>query len=458
MPYQDFNIVISAQQGSEYLVAAVAEEQGRVSDTLPPPDSQLRTQLARIAGLHATGDNDGLGLMRDTGSALFRWLLPPAIESHLRITWDRARRQGQGLRLRLTIDAPELAAWPWELLHDPARDHTFAISPNTLLVRYFDQAAAFGGPADQRADLPLDLLLVLPAAPDLDLERERLSVEAVATAMPGALRVHALQGVVTRLDLADALLQGDYDMVHFSGHGAFIDGRGYVALNKPDGAQDWVHSGALARLAVNHGSIKLVVLNVCSSGQTDETRAFQGLAPQMVRYGVPAVVAMQFPITDDAATTFSREFYKRLCTGADAGQVDVAITYARSMLAVLHPDEISWAAPVVYTHAPDGVIYHLPRNEHGTQVLNLGAQRARLAALDASLQTSRGLAEDWLLADSSALLRWRQTLRRTEEAYRAYTAGPDIEARQVAQAGLTLTQERLASLEQALAAALSPAA
>ncbi len=455
MRYQDFNIVISASRGGEYLVAAVTEDQGRVSDTLPPPDPDLRAQLARIVDHDQAGDMDAFS--RTTGSALFRWLMPPAIESHLRIVWDRARRNGHGLRLRLSIDAPELATWPWELLHDPVREHTFAVSPDTLLVRYFDQAAAFGSPADQRTDPPLDLLLVLPAAPDLDLAREQLAVETVAAAMPGALRVHTLKGVITRVDLADALLLGDYDMVHFSGHGAFIDGRGYVALNKPDGTQDWVHSGALSRLAVNYGSIRLVVLNVCSSGRTDEARAFQGLAPQMVRHGVPAVVAMQFPITDEAATTFSREFYRRLCLGEDAGQVDVATTYARGMLAVLHPDALSWAAPVAYTHASDGVIYRLPQNERARQALDPVAQRKRLAVLRASLQTSHELAEDWLLADPDMLLRWRETLRQAENAYRVHVVSSDGEAQQVAQAGLTLMRDRLATLEKTLAPAMAPA-
>ena len=139
-----------------------------------------------------------------------------------------------------------------------------------------------------------------------------------------------------------------------------MDGRGYVALNLRDGRPDWIHSGTLAQLALSHKPIKLVVLNACGTTRGDDGRAFQGLAPQMVRSGVPAVVTMQFPITDEAAATFAQEFYKRLCAGEDAGQVDVAVTYARGMLAALHAGDHSWAAPVLYTHAADGVIYRLP--------------------------------------------------------------------------------------------------
>lgn len=447
VPYQDFNIVISPQLQDRYVVAALAEEQSRVSATLPPPPPELRAQIARLAASGAE-EHDETSL-NQIGSALFRWLLPPPLESHLRIAWDRARRNSYGLRLRLSIDAPELAAWPWELLHDPVRGHPFAVSAETLLVRFFDQTSAFGGPGQHRATLPLNLLLVLPAAPELDLDREQRSVEAIAATMPDALRVRTLKGVITRQVLADALLMGAYDIVHFSGHGTFQDGRGYIALNTPEGDQDWVHSGALAQLAVNHGSIKLVVLNTCSSGQMDDNRAFQGLAPQMVRYGVPAVVAMQYPLTDEAANVFTREFYKRLVLGADAGRVDVAVTYARGMLSVILPHGRAWATPVLYTNAPDGRIYEIAAAPGQDD-----AEAAASGALDAlmnSLRGSHASAEDWYLAGSEMLTLWRQKLHEAEDAYIARLADPRPEARQAALLGLSLTDQRIAALDEALA-------
>ena len=208
------------------------------------------------------------------------------------------------MRIRLVIDAPEITAWPWELLHDPERNYTSATSPATLLVRYFDQADRFGSLAEQGTELPIELLLVLPATPDLDLAQEKRSVEQIAGATDGAMRVRILDGAVTRADLADALLMGNYQIVHFGGHGGFIQGRGYLALSSR-GAPEWIDGDALARLAVNYRSIKLALLNACESGQTDDGRAFAGLAPQLVRYGVPAVVAMQFAVTDKAAATFT---------------------------------------------------------------------------------------------------------------------------------------------------------
>lgn len=454
MRYQDFTFTISEAQAEGYLVTAVSEKLGRVAAVQPPPDEHLKARLAAVDAL-APGD-DVEKVLQAAGEGLFRWLTGGPIEGHLRLAWARAwRRKQQGLRIRLSIDAPELAAWPWELLYDPGRDHTFATSARTLLVRYLDQANRFGSLVEQETELPLNLLLVLPKTPDLDLAKERAALEKMAAAMPGVLQMRVLDGIVTRADLADALLMGDYDIIHFSGHGDYIEGRGYVGLNRPDGGPDWVHSGAISRLAVNYRSIKLVVLNTCGSGRVSDSQAFQGLAPQMVRFGVPAVVAMQYPLPDDTATIFSREFYKRLCVGEDAGQVDVAMAYARGMLAVLHPHDRSWAAPVVYTHAADGVIYRLQRTSAPQQALDPVGRRARLAALRASLQTSQSLKEDWQLANTDGLFIWRQMLRRAEETYRSHLSDPDPDVQAVARQGLALVQERLLALESALATALS---
>jgi hypothetical protein len=283
-------------------------------------------------------------------------------------------------------------------------------------------------------------------------------VEEVAAATDGALRVRTLDGAVTRSDLADALLLGNYQCAHFGGHGGFIEGKGYLGLNEPDGAPDWLDGDALARLIVNYRATRLAVLNGCDTGQTDDAKAFAGLAPQLVRQGVPAVVAMQFPITDKAAAIFAREFYKRLCVGEEAGQVDVAVAYARSMLAVLRPDDRSWAAPVLFTNAADGVIFTVPPRVRAGGALDPLAQRERLLALTASLQASVKSEDDWKLASRAELIAWRQMTARAGEAYRAHLGHARPEVRQVAEQGHALVQTRLAALDAALAESSGSAA
>jgi hypothetical protein len=57
-------------------------------------------------------------------------------------------------------------------------------------------------------------------------------------------------------------------------------------------------------------TLRLVVLNACEGGRASVEDPFAG-SPAPGAAGLPAVVAMQFPITDAAAVTFASEFAQR---------------------------------------------------------------------------------------------------------------------------------------------------
>jgi hypothetical protein len=449
MLYGNFTVTIGQRQEAGYPVSAIADGVGRVSTVLSRPDHHLEPLLARVAELRPGSQDEAI--LRSTGEAMFRWLMRGDLEMLLRIARDRADRWGRGLRFRLSIDAPEVNAWPWELLYDPERDHRFAITISTLLVRFLDQASHFGGLADQEAHLPLGLILVIPSAPTLDLAHEKSVIQQATSPLGDLLKLRVLDGKVTRPVLSDALLAGHYDIAHFSGHGGYAEGEGYIGLSDTEKGVDWVDGPALSQLLANHPSFKLVVLNACSSGRVDACRAFRGLAPELVRQGIPAVVAMRFPLTDRASATFAREFYRQLCAGENAGQIDVAVTHARNMLAVLLPGDPSWAAPVLYMHSADGAIFALP-HEGGQQAgLHSDEQQGHQAALISSLQASMDYDEDWAMADQAELDKWRDVLEQTKLVYRRHLASADAGTQEAAYYGLALIRARLASLERALA-------
>ncbi len=398
MLYNDLTITIAARQGLGYPLTASGPGLGHVSSALPPIDPTLEQRLGRLAGLaeqYPLGRPGDSAVVREAGNALFRWLFAGALETHFRLAWDRAARAGRGLRLRLSIDAPEIASLPWELLHDPARDHAFAAAAATPLVRFFDQADTFGGLAEPEAQLPLAMLLVLPAARELDLAKERDLVHEATASLRGALNLHVLEGAVTRTALAETLQAAPFDILHFAGHGGRLDGQSYIRLTTPDGKADWADPATFARLLDGTHPVKLVVLNACSLGQVAANRPFSGFAPQLVRADTPAVVAMQYVLADQAALDFAREFYRQLSVGRDAGQVNVALAHARNMLAALHPESLAFAAPVLYTHAAEGVIFRLPADGSALAEGDPAGESARLAMFMGSLQASRDFADDW---------------------------------------------------------------
>ena len=70
------------------------------------------------------------------GRRLVGYMLPPGpvrnlYQTSLGITHER----GLGLRIRLRISPPELAALPWEYAYDDGIDDFLALNPRTVLVR-----------------------------------------------------------------------------------------------------------------------------------------------------------------------------------------------------------------------------------------------------------------------------------------------------------------------------------
>ena len=74
-----------------------------------------------------------------------------------------------------------------------------------------------------------------------------------------------------------------------------------------------------------------------------------------MQQGIPAVIAMQFEITDQAALTFAQEFYTAL---ADGYPVDGAVAEARKSI-FAQGNDIEWGTPVFFTRAPNGVIFDI---------------------------------------------------------------------------------------------------
>lgn len=76
-----------------------------------------------------------------------------------------------------------------------------------------------------------------------------------------------------------------------------------------DGGTHRLGAGDLALLLAEHRSLRLVVLNSCDTARASASDRFSSTASVLLRRGIPAVVAMQYEISDEAAITFARGFY-----------------------------------------------------------------------------------------------------------------------------------------------------
>ena len=95
------------------------------------------------------------------------------------------------------------------------------------------------------------------------------------------------------------------------------------------------------------GHLRLVFFNSCDTARTDESgyRPFAGVAQALLQNGVPAVIAMQFPVSHPAATAFSARFYRALASGES---LDAAVAEGRQAIRTQQPDSLEWGTPVLF--------------------------------------------------------------------------------------------------------------
>ncbi len=361
--YLNFDLLIDrGPTGYRARVIASPAGEAMTDFALPFGGDELASFLER----YFDGDFSQPGLdARAFGLRLYQAVFAGAVGRCLRRSLDEAGRSSAGLRIRLRFDAgaPELAELPWELLYAPDLERLLAPSSETPLVRYL--------PVEHSSRMqpvrpPLVVLAALsnPAgATPLAVEREWQHLqEAVAGLDEGHVRLE--RAPATWAALQARLRQGPVHVLHFVGHGFFDRGQNLSGLVFEDdaGRASIVPAEMFKTLLHDHDALRLVYLNACEGASNGRSDPFSGVAQQLVQQGVPAVVAMQFPVSDAAAVTLSREFYRALAGGYP---VDAALSEARK--AVLgQTGSPEWATPVLFSRSDDNRLIDLPLTKNGS--------------------------------------------------------------------------------------------
>jgi hypothetical protein len=295
---------------------------------------------------------------KQLGGALFEALFTDELRECLRRSIDRASDQHAGVRIRLRMsECPELVELPWELLYDREDDWFLGLSDQTPLVRYVDLP---NPPRAIEVTLPLEVLAIRSEPTDypaLHLEGEWAHVRAALDSLvdSGAVRVTELPSA-TLSELRRALMRQQFHVLHFMGHGAFDERSGGVLIfTDQTGRAAPVTGGDLGVMLRDHTSLRLAVLNACEGARTDPHDPFAGVAGTLVRRGIPAVIAMQFEVTDHAAVEFAPALYGALAAGYP---IDGALAEARKAVYAVSP--LEWATPVLHMRTDDAQLFDLP--------------------------------------------------------------------------------------------------
>jgi hypothetical protein len=209
---------------------------------------------------------------------------------------------------------------------------------------------------------PLNVLGVVSAPnnlPPLAVEREKQQLEE-------ALRPLLANGLATLTWLAQpnwrallrAMRQGPWHVLHYIGHSGFDASAddGYLSLEAPDGQEERLTADQLGTLLADHGALRLVILNSCQGARIGQD-IYASTATTLVQRGIPAVIGMQYDISDNAALEFALTFYETL---AENVPIETALAEARKAISLAVDESVEWGTAVFYTHAPQSVLFDMP--------------------------------------------------------------------------------------------------
>jgi hypothetical protein len=309
--------------------------------------------------------NDAAAYGQALTAALFG---DPDLRSGFLQARNDAQTLGVPLRLRLLIgpSAPELHGLRWETLRDPASGDLLVTNQQILFSRYLSSfdfrrvrlrpqsslraLALVANPSNVTAYQPEGQpLQPVDVAGELALAREGLG-EVPMEAVPGRASLKTLSASLSR----------EYDILYLVCHGALVDGKPMLWLERDDGTAHVVSGHELVtRLNELRVHPRLVILVSCQSAGQGQVPvrgngdALAALGPRLAEAGVPAVLAMQGSVTMQTAGAFMRVFFEELRRD---GLIDRAVAAARGQVRD-RPD--SWM-PVLFMRLATGRIWYVP--------------------------------------------------------------------------------------------------
>lgn len=276
-----------------------------------------------------------------------RQLFDFSVRDDLRGLYDRL--PNTDVRIHIMSNRADLQSLPWEYFTEPSQ--LCAPRIDRSVVRIIP-TIGLGAPPPLRFG-PKTHILLASAVPD---DQGQVSWPDVKASIELAFRseidderfeVQAIQGT-SKASLTRAVADTACDIFHFSGHGKVVKGVSCLMLVDPaTGESKPMRPDELA--AVLRGrDIRLVVLSACETAAGNFEDTFSVIATALVRSGIPAVVANQFPVFDGTIAAFVGALYRELLR---SGDIDRAVGAGRIQLYAALDEvgtKLEWGVPTLY--------------------------------------------------------------------------------------------------------------
>lgn len=371
MKYEDIRITITAKvkEGNRVLIDSPA---GDFAGTFVNPinkssfdnmlidnglrvaslkDARKKKKFRNIRQVMSTNELEKIG--KKISKALFRTEILDAYAQSKGIVDAR----GRGLRVRIRIDPgieeyAELMNLPWEFLYDNTTNSPIELINKRAIIR---DSITPRPVTSLEVSPPLKVLAVASDPknyPSLELGREKDILQGMSKKILNIevklLRKSTLEAVLNEMN------GGNYHVFHFMGHGGY-DGRRkkcVLIFNDDKKRGNPVDVDGLKQALPD--SVRLVFLNACETARIPEKNPFEAIPTELLRWGIPAVLSMQFPISNLAAIRFCKNFYRYLAKGLP---IDQCVGKGRQQIYIKDKIRSEWGTPVLFMRSADGKIF-----------------------------------------------------------------------------------------------------
>jgi CHAT domain len=373
---QEFHISVTPVGQNDYLVRTeeVAPGVPLAEELVNWPVAEWLTAAGHLMNdpLKSVLQGDAIARNSVNLAALGQQLYNELFQGTLRDSWITAQGIAQNhqqvLRLRLGIKDNRLARLPWEVMH--AGDRPIATGPYIAFSRFQNGIVDASRLPSNNMPIPPDeggirVLMLLSSPTDLVrldlLKQEAIKLQAeLHRQQPSNTEGGFLPEIQLTLieqpgreELTQALEQGRYHVLHYSGHSNLGTSGGEIYLvSRRTGLTETLTGDDLAGLLVNN-NIQMAVFNSClgAYGATSDGNAETGersLTESLVRRGIRSVLAMSERIPDEVALTLTQLFYRNLSQGYS---VDLCVSRVRQgLVSAYGSHQMYWALPILYQH------------------------------------------------------------------------------------------------------------
>lgn len=293
--------------------------------------------------------------IKELGIELFRAVFQREIYSLWKMTERIAIQNNNKIRVRLAVENEAITNLPFEAMYWEDRGYFLSINPDVIFSRYL--RLTYPSDLEKGLERPIKVLLIIADPPD---QRVRVNgdewVHSINDALERNKNLFTTKVVsnATYKNIRAALQQCEPQVIQFIGHGKFHHGKGYVALVEDSTMSTWwVDEESFADILSGHTKkLKLVSLASCESARTNSFSGFSGTSSKLIQRGIPAVIAMQYPIPVFAAKLLLENLFSYI---GSQYPIDWSVQEARKALAVrLGSEKRFFITPVLFMRSTDG--------------------------------------------------------------------------------------------------------